>query len=120
MSTDHADITAVMQKYIDGAARGDANLIREAFHPTAYWHGVMHGTDYAMNFDDFIAYVDGQPCDDGSFVATIESITQDATTARVVVTETGDVNGMEFRDYFSLVNYAGTWKIVNKTFVLTN
>jgi len=53
-------------------------------------------------------------------VATIESITQDATTARVVVTETGDVNGMEFRDHFSLVNYAGTWKIVNTTFVLTN
>ena len=46
--SDKAEITRVVNLYIEGAAKGDAAKLEEAFHEDALWFGTMGGTDYAL------------------------------------------------------------------------
>ncbi len=119
MSTnDIEEITRVVNLYINGAAKGDAAMLEEAFHDKAHWFAYMHETEYALDKAGFIELVVGQPGDTGNLTSEIISIVQTGTTAIATVSDVGFWGDMDFTDYFQLVNFNGTWKIVSKAFHL--
>ncbi|MGZ4382787.1 MAG: nuclear transport factor 2 family protein [Gaiellaceae bacterium] len=119
-ATDHAAIEAAIQLYIDGASKGDAEKINEAFHEAAWMYGHLGGQRFDMPAAQLAETVAAQPLDsDGSFSARIASLEQVGDVARVTLEEDGCWGGISFVDYFTLAKIDGTWKIVNKTFAHT-
>ena len=45
MADDKAEITRLINLYIDGAGKGNGAQLDEAFHSSARWLGTMGGTD---------------------------------------------------------------------------
>ena len=117
-ATDQAELTRIINLYLEGAGKGNAAKLEEAFHDSAHWFAYMHDTEYAVEKPGFIELMVGQPGDTGNFTGEIVSIEQTGNTAVVVVHETGFWGDMEFTDFFQLVNFNGTWKIVSKSFNL--
>lgn len=117
-ATDYDEITRIVNLYIEGAAKGDAAMLDEAFHDSAHWFGYMHDTEYAVDKHGFIELIVSQPGDTGSLVSEILSIEQTGSIANAVVHDTAFWGDMEFTDFFQLVNFNGTWKIVSKAFHL--
>jgi Putative lumazine-binding len=117
---ERAAIATVVQLYIDGASKGDAAKLKEAFHEEAWMFGSLAGQRYDVPIDQLIEMTVSQPLDsDGGFKARITSIEQvdDAATARVE--EDGCWGNISFVDFFTLAKIDDTWKILNKTFAHT-
>lgn len=119
MSKDKEEITRLINLYIDGAGKGDASKLNEAFHSSARWFGTMGGTDYDLDKKGFVDLMVSQPGNTGSLVATITDIQIDGTAAIATVKETGFWGAYAFTDYFSLSILEGRWQITNKTFANT-
>jgi hypothetical protein len=62
-ATDHAEITSVMQRYIDGARDGDVGKLKEAFHPDARMFGSLGGQRLDVPTGECFAMADGQPAE---------------------------------------------------------
>jgi hypothetical protein len=119
-ATDREAITEVMQLYIDGAADGDVNKLKAAFHEQAWMFGQMGGQRLDMPIADFFGLAEAQPLKrDDSFKARVATIDQTGDVATSVVTEDGCWGSVSFVDYFTLARVDGVWKIVNKTFAHT-
>ena len=113
-------ITAAVDLYVQGVGEGDADKLRQAFHPDSRMWGSLAGQRFDVPIAEMIAMFDGKPCDvDGSYVATITTVEQTDDTAHVVLAEEGFWGTVSFVDFFSLARIDGDWKIVNKTFVHT-
>jgi hypothetical protein len=118
--TEQAEITRVVNLYVEGVRDGDAAKLREAFHPQAWMFGSLAGTRYDEPIDELIALVDGKPVDvDGSFQARVVSVEQVGDAAFAVLEEDGFCGTVFFTDFFTRVRIDGAWKIVNKTFAHT-
>ena len=59
MSKDLDEVTRLINLYIDGAGKGNADKLNEAFHSSARWFGTMGGTDYDMDKAGFVAPMPG-------------------------------------------------------------
>ena len=119
-ATEAAAIEEAVQRYIDGASKGDPAKLKEAFHDEAWMFGSVGDQRYDMPISQMAEMVTSQPLDsDGSYTARITSVEQvgDAATARLE--EAGCWGGLSFVDFFTLAKIDGTWKIVNKTFAHT-
>ena len=113
-------ITRVVDLYIQGVRDGDAEKLREAFHPESRMWGSLGGQRYDVPIGEMIAMVDGKPVDvDGSYEGRVTSVEQTEDVASAVVVEDGFWGTVSFVDFFALARVDGTWKIVNKTFVHT-
>lgn len=113
-------ITRIVDLYVEGCREGDAEKLREAFHPDARMWGSLAGARVDIPITDMIAMVDGKPVDvDGSYQARVTSVEQTDDVASVVLEEDGFWGSVSFVDYFSLARVDGAWKIVNKTFAHT-
>ena len=119
MAEEKTEITRLINLYIDGAGKGEAALLDEAFHSSARWFGTMGGTDYDLDKTAFIDLMVSQPGDTGNLVAEITDISIDGTAAVVTVKEQGFWGSYSFTDYFSLSILDGKWQITNKTFANT-
>jgi hypothetical protein len=120
MAEDKAEITRLINLYIEGAGKGNAAQLDEAFHSSARWFGTMGGTDYDVDKQGFIDLMVGQPADGGNLVVEISDIQIDRTAAVVTVKETGFWGVHSFTDYFTLSILDGRWQITNKTFANTD
>lgn len=108
-------IKACVQKYIDGSARGDADLLAEIFHPDAWMYGHLGERFMAVPIGEFFSIAkQSGPAGDG-YSAEIQSIAIDGTAAVATLVEEGYL-AHDFVDYFSLMKIDGDWKIVNKIF----
>jgi hypothetical protein len=119
-ATEREAIADVVQLYVDGASKGDADKLNEAFHEAAWMFGSISGQRFDMPIGKMIEICASQPLDsDGSYVAREPSIEQfdDVATARLE--EEGCWGNISFIDVFTLAKIDGSWKIVNKTFVHT-
>jgi Putative lumazine-binding len=113
-------IEHAIQLYIDGASKGDAAKIKEAFHEAAWMYGSVSGQRFDMPAAQLAETVAAQPLDsDGSFVTRITALEQVGDAARVTLEEDGCWGNLSFVDYFTLAKIDGAWKIVNKTFAHT-
>ena len=119
-ATDHEAIASVVQMYIDGASKGDASKLKEAFHEQAWMFGSVSGQRFDMPISQMIEIVTSQPLDsDGSYDARVTSIEQVGDAATATVEEDGCWGGVSFVDFFTVAKIDGSWKIVNKTFAHT-
>ena len=106
-------------KVIEGAGKGNADKLNEAFHSSARWFGTMGGTDYDVDKAGFVALMVESPADGGQLKAEITDIQIDGTVAVVTVKEEGFWGTLSFTDYFTLSVLEGRWQITNKTFAHT-
>jgi hypothetical protein len=119
MSEERNEITRLINLYIDGAGKGDADKLNEAFHSSARWFGTMGGTDYDMDKKGFVDLMVSQPGDSGNLVVHITDIQIDGTAAVATVKEEGFWGAYAFTDYFTFSILDGRWQITNKTFANT-
>jgi hypothetical protein len=119
-ATDREAIAAVVQLYIEGASKGDADRLKEAFHEQAWMFGSISGKRFDMPITQMIDIVTSQPLDsDGGYRARVNSIEQTGDAATATIEEEGCWGGVSFVDFFTLAKIDGAWKIVNKTFAHT-
>jgi Putative lumazine-binding len=119
MSDAKTEITRLINLYIDGAGKGDASKLNEAFHSSARWFGTMGGTDYDLDKKGFVDLMVGSPGDAGQLTAKITDIQIDGTVAMATVKEEGFWGTLSFTDYFSLSVLDGHWQITCKVFAHT-
>ena len=117
MGQDTAEVTRVLNLYIDGAGNGNADQLNEPFHKSARWFGSMDGVDYDMDKEGFVAFMVESPGNPSS--AKIVDIQIDGTAATATVKEEGFWGGLSFTDFFLLSILDGRWQITCKTFAHT-
>ena len=117
MSQDTAEITRVVNLYIDGAGNGNADQLNEAFHKSARWCGSMDGVDYDMDNEGFVALMVETP--GPPTAAKIVDIQIAGTAAIATVTEDGFWGTLSFTNFFQLSILEGHWQITSKTFAHT-
>lgn len=116
--TDKQDILRVMNLYVEGSAKGDPMQLDEAFHDDARWFGYMNNQSYDMRKPDFIELMVKQPADTGGLDSDIVAIQQVGNAASVQVNDSGWWGDMSFTNFFQLVKFGSSWKIVSKAFHL--
>jgi hypothetical protein len=113
-------ILTACRKYIEGGSTGDAQTLREAFHPEARVFGNAGGTRLDVPIESFIKIACDAPVGrGGKYRARVLSVLQSEDAAVAVVAEDGCWGAVSFVDYLSLTRVDGVWKIANKTFALT-
>ena len=107
-------ITATLMNYIDGTANGDPDQVRRAFHPDFNL--------YTVNDADSLWIRSGAKYIDGIKVG--EKNTRQGRIISIDVEGNAAMAKAEivipgwriFTDYFLLLKYQGTWKIVQKSY----
>jgi hypothetical protein len=117
---DHDAIAAVLDLYMEGAAQGDADKLRQAFHPDARMFGALAGNRYDVPIQALFDLTAEGPADvEGSYRGRVVSVTQIGDAASAVVAEDGFWGTVSFVDFFNLARVDGRWLIVDKTFAHT-
>ena len=117
---DTEQITHAVDLYVQGCREGNADKLREAFHPSARMWGSLMGQRYDVPISEMIAMFDGKSADvDGSYKAEVTAVDQTEDIASATLVEEGFWGTVSFVDFFALARIDGEWKIVNKTFVHT-
>jgi len=117
---EHDAIAAVLRLYMDGAAKGDAEKLRRAFHPDSRMFGSLGGTRFDVPIQALIDMAGKGPADTaGRYRGRVVSITQVGDAAAAAVAEDGYWGSVSFVDFFNLAKIGGRWVIVNKTFAHT-
>jgi hypothetical protein len=120
VTDERAAIETTVQLYIDGASKGDAAKLREAFHGKGWMFGSVGGRRFDAPFTTMIQELTANPLDsDGGYSGRIVSIEQTGDGAVATVEESGCWGNLSFVDYFTLAKIDDIWKIVNKVFVHT-
>jgi len=117
---EHEAITAVLQLYMDGSARGDVEKLREAFHPDSRMFGSLGGKRFDVPIQALLEMTAEVPADTaGRYRGRVLSITQVGDAASAAVAEDGFWGSVSFVDFFNLAKIGGKWVIVDKTFAHT-
>jgi len=116
---DHGDIFWVMQFYMDGAAQGDADELKEAVPEDARMLGGFMGTHYDIPDAELFRLSETAPADMGKYHVQIISVRQTSDVAFAAVSEDGFWRTVSFVDYFLLTRMDGKWKITCETFAHT-
>jgi len=107
-------ITATLMDYIEGTANGEPERLRRAFHPDFNLYTVTEKD--SLRIRDGLEYIAGvKPGEKVNRFGRIVSIDyeKDAATAKVEIVIP---NWRIFTDYFLLLKYEGSWKIVQKSY----
>jgi hypothetical protein len=113
-------IAKVLQLYMDGSARGEADKLKEAFHPDARMFGSLGGQRVDIPIEGLFAMTAQGPADTaGRYRGRIISLLQVGDAAMAAVAEDGFWGQVSFIDFFTLAKIDGRWWIVNKTFAHT-
>lgn len=106
-------ITATLMDYIDGTGNGEPEKLRKAFHPDFNLYTVTQDTLWIRSGEKYIANV--KAGEKTSRIGRIISIDyeKDAAMAKAEIVIPG---WRIFTDYFLLLKYQGSWKIVQKSY----
>ena len=110
-------IEACIQKYTDGIAQHDTDLVAEAFHPQAIMSS-HRGDDFSIvpAAETIVNYMKSiPPISESSpdFAGRIISVDQKETMATAIIGEDA-LEGLNFITYFHLHKVDGTWLITSK------
>ena len=116
-----AEVTDVIETYVHGVTKPDAEVVRSAFRPDAHMWGYLGDTFVTTPIAGFLDIVSKTPdpetwVDGYSYDISGIEVTGDVAVA--TLKEEGYLGG-NFTNYFSLVRENGTWAIAGKTFFLT-
>ena len=113
---EYTAVTAVVQKYLDGARSGKSEDMRPAFHEAATIFGYMGDSLFSGKIEALYDWHDANgPA--RSLKAEIERIDVVKTIATVRL-RLDNWTGHDFTDMFTLLKTNGEWKIMNKVFHL--
>jgi hypothetical protein len=113
-------IARVLQLYLDGSARGEADKLEEAFHPDARMFGSLAGQRFDVPIQALFEMTAHGPADTaGRYRGRIVSIMQVDDAAMAAIAEDGFWGSVSFMNFFILARIDGRWQIVNKTFAHT-
>ena len=110
-------IEATIQKYVDGIARHDMDLITSAFHPQAIMSS-HNGNDFSVvpAAETIVNYLQNiTPIAESSpdFACQIISLDQKETMATAIIAENA-LEGLNFTTYFHLHKVDDVWLITSK------
>ena len=105
--------------YFDGLYEGDAEKMREIFHPRCLLHSAPLGRLDVSELEPYLARVKGRPSPRSlgqkRFDATPSSIAATAEGAAFAILRTARAPRL-YTDYLSLLRIEGRWWIIAKTF----
>lgn len=115
---EHALVSSVIQKYIQGTYEGDQDKLRNVFHENAVMNGYLGGKLLLATPKVFIQDAGKMQLkkNNADYSANIVSISVDGQVASVILHESGFPAGMSFTNYFHLLDDGNGWKIISKTF----
>jgi Putative lumazine-binding len=116
LTDERTAIESTVQLYIDGASKGDAAKLEEAFNEGAWMYGSLGGQRMDMPITEMTAFVAEKPLGGNARITSVEQV-GDAAVVRVE--EDGCWGTVSFVDWFTLAKIDGTWKIASKLFAHT-
>ena len=111
--SDFEQISETLMDYINGTGNGNAEQVRRAFHPGFNLYTVTKDSLWIRSGDDYITNI--KVGEKNNRIGRIISIDyeKDAATAKAEIVIP---NWRIFTDYFLLLKYEGSWKIVQKSY----
>lgn len=107
-------ITSTLMDYIDGTANGDPDQVRRAFHPDFNLYTVNDADSLVVRSG--AKYIDGiKVGEKNTRQGRIVSIDVEGNAA-MAKAEIAIPGWRIFTDYFLLLKYQGSWKIVQKSY----
>ena len=113
---DIESISAVIDSYVEGGRKGDASIMRTAFHKNATIHGLANGNLFGGPIQIMFDWVNENP-PATKLKAEIVNIDLANTVATARV-ELSDWNGAKYTDQFTLLKENDAWSITSKVFHL--
>jgi len=109
-------ITSVIHSYVEGGRKGDASIMKPAFHKNATIHGIVNGNLFGGPIQIMFDWVKDNPPAENleAEIASID-VANTVATARI---ELSDWNGARYTDQFTLLKENGLWSITSKVFHL--
>jgi Putative lumazine-binding len=107
-------ITATLMNYIEGTANGEPERLRKAFHPEFNLYTVTEKDSLRIRSGEkYIADIKtGEKANRIGKIISIDYENNAATAKAEIVIP----NWRIFTDYFLLLKYEGSWKIVQKSY----
>lgn len=107
-------ITETLMKYIDGTANGELDKLKEAFHPDFNLYSVTKEDSLRIwSGKDYIGGIkEGRKSNRIGRIISVD-FEKDAAIAKAEILIP---NWRVFTDYFLLVKYQGSWKIIHKSY----
>ncbi|MFH6968382.1 nuclear transport factor 2 family protein [Flavobacterium sp. FlaQc-28] len=110
---DLEQITEVLLNYIEGTANGQPERLRKAFNPNFNLYTVEKDTLWVRSGEKYISNIKaGEKSNRKGSIISID-IEKDAAIAKAEIIVP---NWRVFTDYFLILKYEGTWKIVHKSY----
>lgn len=110
---DIAQITTTLMNYIDGTANGDPEKLKKAFHPDFNLYTTERDSLKIRSGEKYISNVKvGEKSNRIGRIISID-FEKDAAIAKAEIVIP---NWRIFTDYFLLLKYEGSWKIVHKSY----
>ena len=111
--TDSEQVTETLLDYIEGTANGQPERLRKAFHPDFNLYTVAKDSLWIRSGEEYISNVKvGEKVNRIGKIISID-IENDAAIAKAEIVIP---NVRTFTDYFLLLKYQGSWKIVHKSY----
>ncbi len=112
--SEQADITKVIERYVEAGVKGDAKLMAQSFHDDATIYavtpdGATEGGPIQILFDA----VDGQPAPNLTGEIGPIDVNETTATAKIVLT---DWAGADYTDQFTLLKAGDEWQILSKVY----
>mgnify|MGYP000076198741 CR=1 FL=1 len=112
--TEIAQITSTLMDYIEGTANGEPDRLRSAFHPDFNLYTVT--TEDSLRIRSGEKYITNvKEGEKANRIGRIVSIDYEKDAA-IAKAEILIPNSRVFIDYFLLLKYEGSWKIVHKSY----
>jgi hypothetical protein len=120
MTSERADIEAVVKTYLDGLYEGDTDKLARVFHPTSALAHDADGELKVVSRDEWLNAVRNRPSPVSQGLARHDEILQidqaGPTTAFVKVKCA--IPPRFFTDYLSLLKIDGRWQVAQKIFAV--
>lgn len=108
-----AQITNTLMDYIEGTANGEPDRLRKAFHPDFNLFTIAEDSLWIRSGEKYIMSV--KEGEKNNRIGRIISIDYEKDAA-IAKAEIVIPNWRIFTDYFLLLKYQGSWKIVHKSY----
>lgn len=113
VKSDLDQITEILMDYIEGTANGQPERLKKAFHPNFNLYTTVKDTLWIRSGEQYISNIKvGEKSNRIGKIISID-IEKDAAVAKA---EIQIPNWRIFTDYFLILKYQGTWKIVHKSY----
>ena len=113
---DIESISSVIESYVEGGRKGDASIMKSAFHKNATINGRVNGNLFGGQIQIMCNWVkDNPPATKLKAEIVNIDLANTVATARV---ELSDWNGARYTDQFTLLKENDAWSITSKVFHL--